>query len=145
MRGWLYEGHDFLMDLHERRELLKCNPNPDPGRDYIASFTGVIPNETEGILLSTKIRFVPDRLILEPTSLNLYLAEIGNQDWSSLEELVHVVLNDIQNEVVPRWVQITAEQRSPEVQYLSHQLVIVEDRQPGWKNETLVLRQPERD
>jgi 7-cyano-7-deazaguanine reductase len=45
------------------------------------------------------------------------------------------VLDDLNNELVPRWVELTVERDAP----LPHR-VVIEDRQPNWDNPQLMAR-----
>ena len=125
------------MDPLERRELLKCESNPNPAKDYISEYTGQLKSQTKPANTVVRILFIPDRLILDPESLNLYLSEMSSQPWPSIEELANTLLRDIQNEVVPRWVQVHVDVAWPNATHLSHQMALVEDQQPGWSNQSL--------
>lgn len=102
-----------------RRDLLKVRANPDSRHDYVVVFRATTP---DGARLG--LRLVPDRDILDPGSLAAYVAELPAL---GSEALALAVLDDLANELVPRWVEVRVERDSP----LPHR-VVVEDRQPGW-------------
>jgi 7-cyano-7-deazaguanine reductase len=109
-----------------RRELLKTFPNPDVRHDYLVEFAPVLADATRLL-----IRFVPDRDVLAPDCLAAYLAAFG-ADW--LEALALTMVEDLANQLVPRWVEVQAERMTP-----LHR-VVVEDRQPAWDNSDLLQR-----
>ena len=128
------------MDTLERRSLLSTARNPDPKLDYVTSLAGhMTPFEKDqrsGVIL----RYVPDKLILEPSSFVRYLDALGALEWSSLEDAAATVLNDISNELVARWVQVsvtTSDQIHPGI---SGHDVRLEDQQPNWDNPGLLSR-----
>lgn len=101
------------------RELLTPAPSPDPRHDYLVGLQGMV-GEAE-----VHIRYVPDRLIVSAQSAAAYLAALDPA--CSAEELALRILDDFNNELVPRWAQVTARRDQP----LRH-WATVEDRQPGW-------------
>lgn len=119
------------MDQIVRREHLETIENANSTLDYIVTFTGVISDT-----VSVQVRYVPDQAILKPESLHTYLAALGSVDWTHLENLGLTILNDLNNELVPRWVQVTVLGTSHD---LNHE-VKVEDRQPRWDNPVLLSR-----
>ena len=66
-----------------------------------------------------------------------YLAAFEQGSEKTLEQLAIAVLEDINNEVVPRWVQIVATRDSGGE---TEQHVLIEDRQPKWDNAALLAR-----
>lgn len=135
-------SQELPVDIHQRRELLACQANPDGARDYLSVLSGKITNPAPvaSSAYDIHIRYIPDRLILRPDGLNQYLHHMGKQDWGSLETLATTLLRDLQNEVIPRWVQVTAEITLSALDQLGHQITIVEDAQPGWHNDELLNR-----
>jgi 7-cyano-7-deazaguanine reductase len=124
------------MDAIRRRELLKPVTNPGGARDYVITLWAerllLAPAGTTAVL-----RYVPDRLILEPANFETYALEIGKITWESLEAVAVAILDDIANELVPRWAQVTLRAKSPN----GHEIAI-EESQPGWRNEDLIYRLP---
>jgi len=57
-----------------------------------------------------------------------------------LESVATVLINDLNNELVPRWVQIRIEiTPQPDAPALFH-TVTLEDKQPKWSNPELLAR-----
>ncbi|SMH47531.1 tunnelling fold family protein [Azospirillum agricola] len=112
-----------------RRERLTTRPSPDSRHDFLVELRG---EPMAGTRLT--VRFVPDALVLEPAGLVAYLGELTDVA-EGLEALAMAVLDDLNNELVPRWVEITAERDTP----FPHR-VVIEDRQPNWDNPALVAR-----
>lgn len=113
-----------------RRDRLTSAPNPDARHDYLVALDG---EPLPGTRLT--LRYVPDRLVLDPAGFAAYLGALATQAGGALEALALAVLDDINNELVPRWAEITAERPTP----VPHR-VVVEDRQPGWDNPHLFAR-----
>ena len=51
-----------------------------------------------------------------------------------------MILDDINNEVVARWVQITVSSPDPTDSALEFHGIVLEDRQPKWDNPALLSR-----
>lgn len=111
-----------------RRELLTTVANPDARHDYLVELSG---EPAEGVRLT--VRYVPDRLVAGPDAFAAYLASAPAD--GTLEGLALSTLDDVNNELVPRWVEVTAERSTP----VPHR-VLVEDRQPNWDNPHLFSR-----
>ncbi|HYH21751.1 MAG TPA: hypothetical protein VD995_24365 [Azospirillum sp.] len=112
-----------------RRERLTTVANPGARHDYLIVLAG---EPRPGIRL--EIRYVPDRWVAEPTGFAAYLGALADLP-GGLEALALAVLDDVNNELVPRWAEVRAEGADP----VSHR-VVVEDRQPGWDNPHVFAR-----
>ncbi|AWK89274.1 hypothetical protein DEW08_22945 (plasmid) [Azospirillum thermophilum] len=112
-----------------RRERLTTAPTPDSRHDFLVELRG---EPMPGTRL--RIRYVPDRLVLDPAGLAAYLPALATVP-GGLEALAVAVLDDLNNELVPRWVEVSAERDTP----LPHR-VSIEDRQPTWDNPVLLGR-----
>ncbi|KAA0579740.1 hypothetical protein FZ983_15110 [Azospirillum sp. B21] len=112
-----------------RRERLTTRPSPDARHDYLVELRG---EPMAGTRLT--LRLVPDRLVPEPASVAAYLAEFAGFT-DGLEALALAILDDLNNELVPRWVEVVLESDMP----LPHR-VVIEDRQPNWDNPQLMGR-----
>ncbi|PWC31154.1 hypothetical protein [Azospirillum sp. TSO35-2] len=112
-----------------RRERLTTRPSPDPRHDYLVELRG---EPMPGTRLT--LRLVPDRLVPDPAGVVAYLATFADVA-EGLEALALAVLDDLNNELVPRWVEVTVERDAP----LPHR-VVIEDRQPTWDNPQLLGR-----
>ncbi len=128
------------MDLHERRNFLKTVDNPDRRIDYVVTLGGRVRHETDGSTPALlRLRYVPDALILPPQPFIDYLSALSNLSWPSIEQLANVVLDDFNNEIVPRWVQLNISAPLGGKMEGEHS-VTLEDHQPNWQNETLIGR-----
>lgn len=126
------------MDTIQRRETLATEANPDTRMDYVATLEGVLPWH-DGTARIT-IRYVPDRLILKPEGVAPYLDALAATEWSGLEALATAILDDLNNEVVARWVQVMVNEPAPTDAAVGAHSVMLEDRQPKWENEALLSR-----
>ena len=141
------------MELLDRRKLLISLANPDTSIDYLVSISGTIEtnNPTNGIsrlrgtrdhsnFIEVTVHYVPDRLILDDSSIinyfNYYQDKIPNQ----IEELGINLLGDFNNELVPRWIKlfvIIQDSKKENIKELSFF-----DSQPNWKNYDLLSSIP---
>ncbi|OFX10609.1 MAG: hypothetical protein A2516_07645 [Alphaproteobacteria bacterium RIFOXYD12_FULL_60_8] len=126
------------MDAQTRRSLLTTIGNPDGHVDYVTVLSGRLTGEGTAQAL-VRVRYVPDRLILPPEVFVDYLRAVGRHDWPSLEACACAVREDVNNELVPRWVQVVVSLPEDLTGCLEH-VVILEDRQPGWDNAALLAR-----
>ena len=128
------------MDKNDRRALLTTSPNPDETLDYITGLQGALQIFNHGKPAHLAIRYVPDRLIVNPEAFGQYLAALSGQEWQTLEQLATTVLSDLSNQLVARWFRVAV--TTPEGAYpgLGTHEVLVEDRQPGWDNPSLLSR-----
>ena len=86
------------------------------------------------------IHYVPDRMIIDPAAFGRYLEALSTLEWDSLEQLATEVLGDFNDHLIGRWVRVVV--TAPEGAYPdvgSHE-VLIEDRQPGWDNPSLLSR-----
>ncbi|WP_353860369.1 hypothetical protein [Azospirillum formosense] len=114
-----------------RREFLTTAANPDARHDYLVELHG---EPAPGTLLT--LRYVPDRSIATPDGVAAYLGALSDTAVAAgPEALAIAVLDDLNNELIPRWVEVTVERARP-----VPLRVVVEDRQPGWDNPHLFSR-----
>ena len=131
-------------DIWLRRERLETRRNPYPRIDYVVTVDGMInlagreSLDDRAYTVSVTVRYVPDKLTVTPDSLTGYLGHLSDGRWGALEDLAAVMLEDINNEVVPRWVLVTLTTRASGLSY-GH-VVSMEDQQPKWKNPRLMER-----
>ncbi len=111
-----------------RRQWLGSTPNPAPRLDTQVCWSGTL---ADGRALT--LEYVPDRRVLRPDAFAAYLDSLNAAPWPTLEALVSAILDDINNELVPRWVRVSGTQNGA----VSHR-VTASDRQPGW--DTAALR-----
>ena len=118
------------------REILGTIPNPNREIDYIVLLDGTVRPRGMATPLSLTLRYIPDRLIIEPGNWRRYLVALSTQNIPAVEALAVRILSDANNEIVPRWLSVVVSDDSS-----SHK-VIIEDRQPKWDNPDLLRRVP---
>jgi len=116
--------------LRQRRDLLITTPAPQPRHDAVV----ILENSFGDVHL--RLRYVPDRDVLLPDSLGSYVDAIGAMDYSSFEATAQTILEDINDQVIPSWLEVTLRQSTRD----THHEVRIEDRQPGWKDRGLLDR-----
>ena len=117
-----------------RREQLAAELAPETKTDYLITLN----SETDASKTQIQLCYVPDKYVLNPISFEHYLSTLYQTDWQNLETLALAILDDINNEVVPRWAQIVL--NSGNDKSSSGHRVLVEDRQPNWENVSLLRR-----
>ncbi len=121
------------MDPTARHEFLTTTPNPGTRLDYVVSLEGTL-----GTRLSLVLRYVPDKVVLADGAFTAYLGQFAPAEDDRLEALGVTILEDINNEVVPRWVQVSIT-KGDGAAHEQHG-VLLEDRQPRWDNPSLLSR-----
>ena len=129
-----------MLDLRERRLLLTTIPNPSGRLDYVVSIEGGIDFPTPHGPVTLSLRYIPDRDLLNPDCLALYYQEMTGVEWGSLEEIAVTLLDDINNEVVPRWLSVALTRRDTATPEREKHGVVLEDHQPRWDNARLLNR-----
>ena len=110
-----------------RLALLRHRGNPRADIDYIVTFDG----RTAGGAL-VRLAYVPDKLLLDAGAFDAYLAAFP-ADAAAVEMLALEVLDDIGNELVPRWTRVVVSMPREGSGVRMHS-AIAEDRQPNWDN-----------
>ena len=129
------------MNRLSRRDLIVANPNPETRLDYVVRLEGHMAGGPDGTTTtSVGVCYVPDKAVLDPGAFGRYLEALATQSWSSLEEVATVILDDINNEVVARWVQVRVSAPQPAHPGVDTYGVMLEDRQPKWDNPALLAR-----
>lgn len=126
------------MDLRERRLLLHAEPNPDRRIDYVCSLGTNVDAIVAGSTLQITLRYVPDRVILTPASLNDYLDKISILEWPSLEDFAVTVLNDINDELIARWIEVSLAANTKGIRHD----VVLSEQQPDWEDQGILSRLP---
>ena len=122
--------------IQARRGRLLTASSPESRYDYLVSLTGTIPLDALLAAATVTLRFVPDRVVLAPGAFPNYLAALAENAWPTLEAVAAVALADVNNELIPRWVQIAV--ASVDEHGGEHHRVVIEDRQPGWDNPAFI-------
>jgi hypothetical protein len=128
------------LKVKERRALLETHANPDSALDYVSGLHGTLQAFGLGKPTLLSIHYVPDRMIIDPAAFGRYLEALSALEWDSLEQLATEVLGDFNDHLIGRWVRVVV--TAPEGAYPgvgSHE-VLIEDRQPGWDNPSLLSR-----
>lgn len=128
------------MTPHDRRALLASRPSPDGKLDYVAVVEGRILRAGRPSEIRIAIRYVPDRSVLIADSLGAYLQTLAADTWESLEEVGALVLNDINDCLVPRWIEVHVSTRQGFDAAIESHAVLLADRQPKWDNPGLLAR-----
>ena len=126
------------LDPPRRRAALATSPNPAPRHDYVVSLTSRFA-ATDGKTLSLELRYVPDRFVMQADSLTPYFDSVSAAGCG-LEEIAIAVLEDVNNEVVPRWIEVSVTADEGGI----GRRVTLQDRQPHWDNPPLLARIPTR-
>ena len=115
-------------------------PNPGASLDYVVALGGHMRRDADRAPTRVGVRYVPDRLVLEPAAFGRYLGALGSAGWPSLEGVAATILDDVNNELVPRWVQVTVSAPDDVHAGVDDHDVMLEDRQPKWDNPALLSR-----
>jgi hypothetical protein len=124
-----------MSDAISPESLLKSRANPRIGLDYVVAHA--VPLTASGSRIS--LRYVPDKLLVDERSLAAFLASLAKAGPGAPEVTALAILDELNNEIVPRWVQIAV---SGGDGGQPAQTVIVEDRQPNWENPGFLERLP---
>ncbi len=123
------EPSEYGLDT-QRRFTLETKENTNSSLDYLVALSAKLPDE----LANVNIYYVPDKLLLRSDVFELYLHNFKDEETYSLEELALMILDDLNNELIPRWVQVSVNS-----DHEKHR-VLIEDRQPIWENKDLLSR-----
>lgn len=128
------------MDIKDRRRFLITDRNPDVRLDYLITIAGhmAIHNDVDCSIIS--LRYVPDKVIMQPASFGHYLDALSTLGWDGLEEAAAAVLNDVNNEIIARWLQVRISAPRQVHPGIDAHEVLLEDRQPNWDNVRLLSR-----
>lgn len=129
-----------MMDSHARRALLTTDANPGGGTDYVVRLSGRVDAAGGAVRARITLRYVPDRRILTPDGFRRYIESLGGGEWPSLEALAVTIVEDLNNEIVARWVQVLAASPHDPATAKEDHAILIEDRQPRWNNPALIAR-----
>jgi 7-cyano-7-deazaguanine reductase len=128
------------MEIIKRRSFLKTERNPDIKLDYVITITGHMARKDKIDSSAVSLRYVPDKVILQPVTFGRYLDAIGTLEWTALEDAAAAILNDVNNELIARWVQVWISAPDQIHPGIDRHEVLLEDRQPNWDNAGLLSR-----
>ncbi|MCH8836300.1 MAG: NADPH-dependent 7-cyano-7-deazaguanine reductase QueF [Candidatus Marinimicrobia bacterium] len=92
---------------------LEAAPNPSPGRDYtveiaVPEFTCVCPRTGLPDFGTIRIRYIPDKKIVELKSLKYYI--LNYRDLGIFQEAVNNrILDDLKELLRPRMIEVVAD------------------------------------
>ena len=132
--GMMDSETDRTPDRLKRQSTLETAPNPNPGIDYVSQLSVKAIDD----YATVHIRYIPDKLLLTTEAFEMYLHAFSPSDFESLEDLTLTILDDLNNELVARWIQVAVEANAKGLDR-GHR-VMVEDRQPKWDNPFLLSR-----
>ncbi|NVJ93765.1 MAG: hypothetical protein HWE34_19015 [Methylocystaceae bacterium] len=122
------------MDIFARRAQLKTLNNPNKTIDYIITLETSISQTP----ITLTLRYIPDKVILDSRCFNSYITEVAaHQEDQHIETLAATMVEDFNNELVTKWVQVTAYE---DLGDSSKHNVVIEDKQPRWDNPHLLAR-----
>lgn len=113
----------------KRRALLVFWTPPRSKPDGLLLIAGRVPRSQVRVVL----RYIPGKRMIEHRSWDAYLGALGELLPEGIEAIAYAILEDLNNELVPRWVEILVELDS------GHK-ILLEDRQPNWDNPALLAR-----
>ncbi len=125
------------MQTSDRRSILATSPNPDITLDYIISLSGTIQTHIAPIPhsnVSISLKYVPDREIAMPEPWRAYLDILASHTWATLEELAVTVLADINDQLIPRWAELSIISLTE----ASKHSILLNENQPDWNNPSLL-------
>ncbi len=98
----------------------------------LAKSTNALPTSTRlgGGSIHVDLRYVADRDVIAAEALAKYFEVAAQEPCETLEAYADMVLNDLNNELVPRWIWLRLRSGG-------HQ-VIQQDQQPSWDNHGLL-------
>ncbi len=120
------------------RDILSSSPNPHRHKNYVVAITQEITINQQAYLFG--LRYIPDKILLNHQGLAGYLEQILTNAPAEPEILAHNILEDVSNEIIPKWIEINLLQE--ENKSGQNILIIIEDRQPHWENDRLLNRLP---
>jgi 7-cyano-7-deazaguanine reductase len=88
-------------------------PNPSPDREYtiditFPEFSCLCPRSGYPDFATIRVRYVPDKTIVELRSLKLYLNQFRNQ-YISHEASINRIYDDLRILLTPRWMEVVGD------------------------------------
>ena len=129
-----------MLEIFERRNLIETEANPGPQLDYVVTLHSELRGAQNVFPARLSLRYVPDRLLLKPGCLATYFQEIETIDFINLEQAAVLLMEDFNNELVPRWINMRLDKHTADNGTVQHHEATLEDRQPRWNNARLIER-----
>ena len=95
---------------------LKTYPNPDSRKNWLVIIEIEVP-------VTIRVRMVPDKLIADHQELKTFISKIADLDWRTPEEMTLNIIERVNNDFIPKWLEVYYE--------CDGVSVTLEDRQPG--------------
>tara|TARA_B100000749_G_scaffold245983_1_gene208648 strand:+ start:408 stop:809 length:402 start_codon:yes stop_codon:yes gene_type:complete len=129
-----------MLEIYQRRNLILTEANPGPQVDYVVTLQSNLTGVENVFPARMTLRYVPDRLILKTDCLADYYAEISTITIESFEAAAVLLMDDFNNELVPRWISLRLDKQTADNDQVFHHETALEDRQPKWGNPRLLDR-----
>lgn len=118
-----------------RQERISVDPLPKAAVEFLCHLESNLPE----IGVYVRLSYVPYKAALSAEMFTAYLNDLPipeNQECL-LEACAALILDDLNNELVPRWLQLVLTRGLEDG---TVQSVLVEDKQPRWDNKVLLGR-----
>lgn len=127
-----------------RQKIFDRRKNPAPEHDYVTRLTGFFKNiesyELEDVeSVECRLRYIPDKAIIVAESFRNYLDLLDEMPFNTLEQAVGVILEDIEEAIDPRWIQLHLSQQVVMGGLQEHE-IMVEETKEDWQNDQLLSR-----
>lgn len=129
-----------MLEIYQRRNLIQTEPNPGTRIDYVVTLQSNLTGAKDVFPARLTLRYVPDRLILKTSNLAKYYAEIASIEFENFEAAAVLLMDDFNNELVPRWISLRLDKQTADNDQVFHHETALEDRQPKWGNPRLLDR-----
>ncbi|OSQ39666.1 hypothetical protein [Thalassospira mesophila] len=129
-----------MLEIFERRNLLETETNPGIQFDYVVTLQSELGGAQNVFPARLTLRYIPDRLILKPACLATYFQEIETIVFDNLEQAAVLLMEDFNNELIPRWINMRLNKHTADNASVQHHEATMEDRQPRWHNARLLER-----
>jgi 7-cyano-7-deazaguanine reductase len=129
-----------MLEIYQRRNLILTEANPGPQIDYVVTLQSNLTGINTVFPARMTLRYVPDRLIVKTDSLAEYYAEIASVEFENFEAAAVLLMDDFNNELVPRWISLRLDKQTADNDQIFHHETALEDRQPKWGNPRLLDR-----
>jgi len=118
-----------------RQEQIATHPLPAGRVEFLCSLEGHLP----ALDATAALTYIPYKNVLSAEDFTAYLKDLPAPEdrATAMEALAAIILDDLNNELVPRWLQLVLTRYNTDG---TVQRVLVEDKQPRWDNKTLLRR-----
>ena len=124
----------------KRRETIKTRVNPSSDADYVITLRTEMTLLQQNSPIRVTIRYVPDKKIMTPGTIEAYFNHLKSENWETLEDLATTITSDFKNELLTRWCNITIRSTLIIDGVVGEHNIFAEDRAPNWDNDRLLSR-----